>query len=158
MRSIIIFDSVHGCTKQIAEAIADEFKTKGYEVSLYDLGKSKPKLVDCDYLFLGSPTRFGKPTRRMRKFLDAFDGSNFSGTAVAFDTIMQIPENSSNAEETKLKYIDNGSAPTIKSILSQKGVNVSDKLLRIEVSGLKGPLVNDALNNTKEFVDAILSH
>lgn len=158
MKSIIIFDSVHGCTKQIAEAIADELKTKDYEVSLHDLGESKPELVDCDYLFLGSPTRFGKPTRKMRKFLDLFDESNFSGTAVAFDTIMQIPENSSNAEKTKMKYIDNGAAPTIRSVLSQKGVNVSDKLLRIEVSGLKGPLVDNALDDTKEFIDAILSH
>lgn len=157
MRSIIIFDSVHGCTKKIAETIADELKTKDYEVSLYDLGNSKPEIVDCDYLFLGSPTRFGKPTRKMRKFLDWFDGNNFSGTAVAFDTIMQIPENDSNMEKTKSKYIDNGSAPTIKSVLLQKGVNVSDKLLRIEVSGLKGPLVDGALDTTKEFVNDILS-
>ena len=158
MKSFIIFDSVYGCTKQVAEAIAEELKNKDYEVSLYNLKDSKPESIDCDYLFIGSPTRFGKPTRRMRKFLNEFDGSNFSGSAVAFDTIMQISENDSNAEKTKAKYIDNGSAPTIKSILSQKGVKVSDKLLRIEVSGLKGPLVDGALDTTKMLVNELISN
>ncbi len=158
MKAVIVFDSVYGCTKQVAETIAEKLKNKDYEVLLHNLKDSKLKSIDCDYLFIGSPTRFGKPTRKLRKFLDAFDWNNFSGTVVAFDTIMQIPENDPNMEKTKAKYIDNGSAPTIKSTLTQKGVSVSDKDLRVEVSGLKGPLVDDALDNTRAFVDELLSH
>ena len=158
MKSVIIFDSVYGCTKQVAEALADELNRNGCEALLCSLKDSKPESVDCDYLFLGSPTRFGKPTRRMRKFLDTFDLSNFSGTAIAFDTIMQIPENDSNREKMKAKYIDDGSAHTIKSALTQKGIHVSDKVLRVEVSGLKGPLVDNALDAAKEFVNELISH
>ena len=156
MKAIIVFDSVYGCTKTVGETIADTLKEKGWETEIICLKNSQPEKIDCDLLFVGSPTRFGKYTKRVKKFFkgDALD--SFSGKAVSFDTIMHVDENDPKAEKTKSKYVNNGAAPTIKSDLIQKGIKVYDFVLRVEVSGLKGPLVDDAENTVKSFMESFL--
>lgn len=152
MKALVVVDSVYDCTKSVGEAIADELQKEGHEVVTFVLKEAKPSALDGDYLFLGCPTRFGKPTRKMRKFIDAQDWRSFTGVAVVFDTIMQLPA----GDPKRAKYVDNGSAPTIKNELMQKGVRVYNEVFRAEVAGLKGPLVDTALEDARQFVHELL--
>jgi len=60
MKGIVVYDTSYGNTKKIAETIAETLKESGIEVDLFDV-KDVKKLSakDCNFLVLGSPTRFG---------------------------------------------------------------------------------------------------
>jgi flavodoxin len=55
MKGIVAYDSVHGNTKQVAEAIAEEIRAAGHEVELIFLKESESNVAQGDFLFIGSP-------------------------------------------------------------------------------------------------------
>jgi len=85
MKTLIVYDSVHGNTeiiaKAIGEAIAGEVEVlRAGEVVSTDLGA-------LDLLIVGAPTYGGRPTPPVRGFLSRVPGGDLEGTSVAaFDT------------------------------------------------------------------------
>jgi flavodoxin len=65
MKSIIIYDSVTGNTKKVAEVIAKTLKCK-----LINIDKINEYPIEkYDLVLLGSPVHGGMPTRKIKKFL-----------------------------------------------------------------------------------------
>lgn len=140
MRFIVAFDSVYGNTRKVAEYVASELIKQGNEIELIDLKESRPKDVNGDALLLGSPTRMGKMTRRSAKFAKRLDTEIWRGKPMAiFDTIMSLPEDEKKRAKA-LKWTANGAAIRLQALLQERGFQVLDKVLRVEVIGLKGPL------------------
>lgn len=155
MKAIIAFDSVYGNTKTVAGEVAAVFKGMGYESELIDLKTWDKRTPSGDVLFIGSPTRMVRMTRPAKRFAKKLDISEWEGKPVyAFDTIM-VPAD--QAQQVKAaKWTENGAAPKIKELLEGRGLSVQDKMLRVPVTGLKGPLADTWKDQVKTFVAEIV--
>jgi flavodoxin I len=91
MKIVVVYDSVHGNTKAIAEAAAEALKPFG-AVSLSRPGVlPRPDWKSVDLLLVGSPTLGGRPTPAIREFLDGIPAGALQGAATAaFDTRMDM--------------------------------------------------------------------
>jgi flavodoxin I len=85
MKTLVVYDSLHGNTKQIAQAIGDAV---GGEVKVSSVGEADPStLGSFDLLFVGSPTHGGRASEPMKDFLRQVEAPALEGTKVAtFDT------------------------------------------------------------------------
>jgi flavodoxin len=157
MKGIVAFDSVYGNTQRVAEAIAEEIRAQGHEVAVHNLGKKIPRVAEGDFVFVGSPTRMGRMTGRTKKFVKRLDRGHFATrTIVPFDTIMTLPADPERRRKA-LKWTEHGAAIRIKELAADRGLKVNDLVLRVNVTGLKGPLAPEALDQARDFTRAFLS-
>jgi flavodoxin len=130
MKTLIIYDSVHGNTAKIAQTIGDALAG---EVSVRRAGGSEgpaePKTVDL--LIVGSPIHGGWFTEAIKGWLDQVPATALQGTRVAaFDT--RTP--------TRLGRIFGYAAPRIADRLEKKGGTPLAPPEGFFVKGIKGPL------------------
>jgi flavodoxin len=85
MKTLVVYDSVHGNTEKIGKAIGEAIAG---EVTVLPVGEvNTPELSTFDLLIVGSPTHGGRPTEPMRGFLDKVRAPGLEGINVAaFDT------------------------------------------------------------------------
>ncbi len=151
MKVIIAFDSVYGNTKMVANEIAVLFREMGHESELIDLKQWDKKTPVGDILFVGSPTRMVMMTRPSKRFAKKLDEKIWKDKPVyAFDTIM-VPTDPEKQEKAAA-YSANGAAPKLKALMTRRGLMVQDKMLRVPVTGLKGPLADTWKDQIKAFV------
>ena len=85
MRTLIVYDSVHGNTRSIAQAISDAIPGKVKVLRASQVNDSELKTVDL--LIVGAPTHGGGPSDAVKSFLDTAPADAFEGMNVAaFDT------------------------------------------------------------------------
>ena len=82
MKVVIVFDTVHGSTGEVAEAIAEEVRSGGDEAEVVDLRASMPLDLSGDLMFVGSPTRAGRMTKRTAEFLRDFVSGPWRGRRI----------------------------------------------------------------------------
>jgi menaquinone-dependent protoporphyrinogen IX oxidase len=143
MKGIVVYDTSHGNTKTIAETIAETLKESGIEVDLFHV-KNVKKLSakDCNFLVLGSPTRFGTMSFAIRGFLGKVKSEEWvNKTFAAFDT--ENPENMERKEYS--------AAEKIAAKLIDKKMNQLLPVLKAAVFGQKGPLKEGEIERTKEY-------
>ncbi len=154
MKGIVAYDSVYGNTKTVAEAIVLQIQKDGHEAQIMSV-EDNPKLLAGDFMFLGSPTRMFKETRSAKNFLKEMKSLGWNKQPVIFfDTMMDVPEDMD--ERNKGKWATNGAAPKLRDRAKEMGFNAQEKVLHIGVTGLKGPLVTTASEETKRFVHGVL--
>ncbi len=158
MKGVVAYDSVHGNTKMVAEAIAEEIKSAGHVVELVDV-KASPSSVKGDFLFIGSPTRAGRMTSDMKKFIENLDVAAWKGkTIVAFDTIGPLSKDPVKRKEwleTAGKG-DKNAASKMKDLCAERGLNCS-RIFHIAVVGFLGPLAPDAIEMAREQARKIIA-
>jgi flavodoxin len=156
MKAIIAFDSVYGNTKMVADELAEEFKQMGYESQVIDLKQWDRTTPSGDVLFIGSPTRVVRMTRPAKRFAKKLDEKIWEGKPIyAFDTIM-VPADPGQQGKAA-KWTDNGAAPKLKDLLARRGLMVQEKMLRVPVTGLKGPLADTWKDQVKTFVGEVVA-
>lgn len=71
MKVLIIYHSVFGNTKTLAESIAAGAQSAGAEVKLTPVAEADPRELDnYDSIILGCPTRFGTVSADLKAFMD----------------------------------------------------------------------------------------
>lgn len=156
MRGVVVYDSYYGNTKKVAEAIAEQIKSEGHEVDLRSLREKYDKQAQGDFIFIGSPTRMGKMTRRAKGFVKKMDMESWKEKpVVTFDTIMPMPEDEKEREKAR-KWIENGAAPKLSALAKNMGLATYSPPLRVEVTGIKGPLSEGALDKAKGYTNEFL--
>ena len=143
MKGIVIYHTSYGNTKTIAETIAETLKESGIEVDLFDV-KNVKKLTakDCNFLVLGSPTRFGTMSFAIRGFLGKVKSDEWVNKPfAAFDT-----ENPENMEKKEWS-----AAEKISEKLRDKKMNEMLPVLKAVVLGQKGPLKEGEIERTKDY-------
>ncbi len=151
MKGIVAFDSVFGNTMRVGEAIAEELRDQGHEVEVIDLGKWVPLRAEADFAFIGSPTRNGRMTSRSKRFVKRLRKSNWAArTVVMFDTVLRLPEKE-RYRERMIRWTENGAAPRLKALAEKRGLKVHPEVLRLEVTGIRGPLAPGSLDRAREF-------
>jgi len=85
MKTLIVYDSVHGNTKIIAKAIGDAIAG---EVEIHHVGEvNVSELGAFDLIIVGSPTHGGRPTPAIRGFINEAPALALKSAKVAaFDT------------------------------------------------------------------------
>lgn len=145
MKTLVVYDSVHGNTEKIARAIGEAITG---DVRVLRVGEvSSPELETFDLLIVGSPTHGGRPTKAIQDFIKKAPVTVFEGTNVAaFDT--RIP--------SRLARIFGYAAGRIARSLKSKGGNLVVPPEGFFVEGTEGPLkegeVERAAGWAKEIV------
>jgi flavodoxin I len=145
MKTLIIYDSVHGNTAKIAQTIGDALAG---EVSVLRAGGSEgpAELKTVDLLIVGSPTHGGWFTEAIKGWLDQVPATALQGTRVAaFDT--RTP--------TRLGRIFGYAAPRIADRLEKKGGTLLAPPEGFFVKGIKGPLKEGELKRAAGWAQEI---
>jgi len=154
MKGLIVFDSYYGNTKSVADAIAGQVRAEGHEAEVVCVRDGKAWDLTADFLFVGSPTRIGRPTGRVRKFVRKLNREQWGAKSIAaFDTYM-----AANPEDPKSKkWTEYGAGYLIYDMLKEKGFNVRSPPLKCLVTDAKGPLASDALDKARQYTHEFLS-
>lgn len=148
MKGLIVYDTSHGNTRKVAEAIAEALKESGVEADvLYVKQVRKPKAGDYDFLIIGSPTRFGTMSFTVKGFLGKVKGKEWTNKPfAAFDT-----ENPENIEKSREQNKSWSAAEKIAEKLKEKHMKELQPVLKAVVLGMKGPLQEGEIERTKEY-------
>ena len=156
MKAVIAFDSVYGNTKMVADELAAVLKERGYGAEVIDLKQWDRHTPSGDVLFIGSPTRMVQMTRPAKRFAKKLDPEVWEGKPLyTFDTIMVPADQAQQAKAAK--WTANGAAPKLKELLVRRGMEVQEKMLRVPVTGLKGPLADSWKDQVRAFVADVVA-
>ena len=156
MKTLIIYDSLHGNTKEIAEAIYNgiaqpDTKILPVEKAITD------DLKDIKLLIVGSPTHGGTAKPTLLDFLKRIQKDSLVGIKIAtFDTRF-IEEKQKLALRLLMKTIGYA-APKIAKILESKGGELIVKPEGFFVKKAEGPLLNGEIQRAKEWGKSVYNN
>ena len=126
----------------VAQEFSTQMAAKQVDVQIHHIREVRPsELAPADVYLFSSPGRFGKPIRRMRRFLQALNLP--AGTRYAVLTTEAAPKVNKKAgrmpTEEELSQMGQRVRPVMNEILESKGlVEVAEE--KLYVTKLKGPL------------------
>jgi len=150
MRGIVIYDTSYENTKIIAETIAETLKESGLDVHLSHVKDVKELHArDHDFLVLGSPTRINNMSFAASRFISGkIRGEEWKDKPFAsFDT--ELPD--------VIQKSGASAAEKIAKKLSEKGLKQVLPVLKIAVIGIKGPLKEGEIENTRKYAEGLAS-
>lgn len=155
MRATIVYDSLHGNTEQVAQAVAQAVTSAldaGDEVVARRATEiDAQQLEGLELLIVGAPTHGFRPSTASRTFLGSIPDAGLDGVKVAaFDTRFAV-ENMNSAILKLMVRLFGYAAKPIADELSKKG---GDLLLPPEgfiVMDTEGPLAEGELERAAEW-------
>lgn len=142
MKVIIIYDTKHGNTKQVAELISEGLDSvEDNDITLRSVEKFEVNKEETyDLILIGTPNHYGKPTKPIKKFIQDLPNSSLKAKSFAvFDTYMfKDYEKAVKKMEKKINEL----MPSLNKISSG---------LSIRVAKTKGPILEEELPKCKEF-------
>lgn len=151
MQALVIYDSVFGNTKKIAQSIAAGLHTAHETQCLRAGSVSVAQITSADIIVMGSPTRSFRATPATHSVLDSIPSATLQGKKVAaFDTRLLMTGVKGLLFR---KIIDKGgyAAPIIASALESKAGTLSLPAEGFFVKGEEGPLVDGELERAVDW-------
>ena len=129
MKTLVVYDSLYGNTRTIAQAIGEAIPGK---VEVLQVGEVNASDLEAyDLLIVGAPTHGGRASDGVRAFLDQIQAPALEGVNVAgFDTRLT----------NKLARLIGFAAPKIAKALKKKGGTLVGPPGDFYVTGSEGPL------------------
>ena len=145
MKTLIIYDSIHGNTEKIAKAIREEIPG---EARVLRVGNENPLDAEkFNLLIVGSPTHGGRPTKAIQDFIKQINETSLKGTNVAaFDTRFS----------SGWVKIFGFAAERIAEGLKRKGGVLAASPKGFFVKGTEGPLKEGEVGNAKLWASEIV--
>jgi flavodoxin I len=129
MKALVVYDSLYGNTKAVAQVIGDAIPGEVEVQNVVDASASD--LQAYDLLVVGAPTHGAKPSPKVREFLEHIQAPALEGIHVAgFDTRMT----------NRLIRLFGFAAPKIAKALEKKGGTLVAPPGDFWVTGGEGPL------------------
>lgn len=142
MRAAVIYYSRYGNNEKTAKAVAQGLQDAGHEAELVNAKESKGLASGYDILVVGSPTRAGRNSGPVKKFIKKNIGEAWKGKPfAAFGTCMQ----------QACEKGDPTAAKDIHATLQEAGLKPVAAAFDNPVSGLKGPLAEDGEEKARSF-------
>ncbi len=145
--------SKYGNGARVATEFQREMGAKGAEVDVHHIRELKPsELPPADLYVFSSPGRFGKPIRRMRRFLGDLTLPSGTRCAILTTEAAPRPDKKTGRIPTEEELVNRGQRvrPIMAGILLEKGlVKVAED--KIYVTGLKGPLEQEWQEKVADF-------
>ncbi len=136
MKTLILYDSVFGNTKTIAEAIGKALDAPVRSV----VETSSEDLHGIGLFIVGSPTRAFRPTKPLTLFLASLSSQALTGVqSAAFDTRADLDDVKSKLLETMVKFFGYA-APFIEKQLRKNGARIIAPAEGFFIQGTEGPL------------------
>lgn len=150
MTNLVVYDSVYGNTKLIAQNIAKSISAKS--ININDLKNSD--LDNLNLLVIGSPTYGGQATPKIRQFVKDLSKEFLINTKIAaFDT--RFLERDLNFALKLLVKTIGYAAPKIAKLLSDKGAKIIAPPEGFIVKGKEGPLGPEELVRAQKWLKNI---
>jgi len=156
MKAMVVYDSVHGNTEQVAQAVAralgspEEVET--LRVTEVDVGQ----LADLDILIVGAPTHAFQPSPAAKTFLKSIPIGALEGVRVAaFDTRISVEDTDSAILSFMIKLFGYAAKP-IGDRLKRKGGDLALPPEGFFVEGTEGPLREGELERAAEWAKPIV--
>ena len=156
MKAMVVYDSVHGNTEQVAQAVAralgspEEVET--LRVTEVDVGQ----LADLDILIVGAPTHAFQPSPAAKTFLKSIPIGALEGVRVAaFDTRISVEDTDSTILSFMIKLFGYAAKP-IADRLKRKGGDLALPPEGFFVEGTEGPLREGELERAAEWAKPIV--
>jgi len=144
MKSLVVYDSVHGNTEKIAQAIGNAI---GGDVKVVRASNAPDNLGELDLLVMGAPTYGGRPTPAMLEYMDKVQASAVKGVRIAaFDTRLT----------SKFVTIFGNAATKIAASLTAKGGVQIAPPEGFFVKGREGPLVEGEPDRASKWARDLL--
>ena len=151
MKAMVVYDSVHGNTEQVAQAVAgalgspEEVETR--RVTEVETGQ----LEDLDVLIVGAPTHAFQPTPATKTFLKNIPAQALEGTKVAaFDTRISVEDTDSAILSFMVRLFGYAAKP-IADRLKKKGGELALPPEGFYVEGTEGPLKEGELERAADW-------
>ena len=147
MKTLVVYDSLYGNTKMIAQAIGDALPG---EVEVLHVSEAEASgLRAYDLLIVGAPTHGAKPSPDVQTFLDQIQAPALEGIKVAgFDTRMT----------NRLILLFGTAAPKIAAALQEKGGTLVGKPEGFFVRGGKGPLKDGEVERAARWAQGLVEN
>jgi flavodoxin I len=144
MKTLVVYDSLYGNTKIVAETIAAALSG---EVSVQHVEEADASSVGAyDLLIVGAPIHGARPSEKTRAFLDRIPASALQGVHVAaFDTRVT----------NKFILLFGTAAPKIAKTLRRKGGTLAADPAGLIVTGTEGPLKEGELERAAAWAAQI---
>ncbi len=141
-RAVVVYDTKYGNTRQVGEKIVEGLRQAGgLDIAILDAEETAPNdVADYDLILLGAPNHIGRPSRVMRKFIDAIGELDLKGKLIAvFDTYM-----GGDFQKAMRR---------MQEQVSEKipGVKLLSPGLSIRVEGMRGPISDGEIPKCVEF-------
>lgn len=159
MKGVVVYDTYYGNTEKVAEAMADQIRAEGHEAELRSLREKFKSPPIGDFMFIGSPIRFAKASRRARRFVKRIDRESWRNKPIAVFVTIAPPQSEPTDEKEKAsvqKWVYSG-GPRLRDLARARGLNLVDKVLHVAVKDWKGPLADGWIEQTKEHVKEFVS-
>ncbi len=155
MKAMVVYDSVHGNTEQVAHMIArtlgpaEEVETR--QVSETGAGL----LMGLDILVVGAPTHAFRPTPTTKEFLKKIPSGGLLGVRVAaFDTRISVEDTDSAILPFMVKLFGYAANPIGKALTKRGGELVAEPE-GFYVEGKEGPLKEGELERAEAWARRI---
>ena len=142
MKGAVVYYSRYGNNEKTAKAVLQGLEEAGHEAVLINAKQSKTLEGDFDFLVVGSPTRAGKTSGPVKKFIKNNLGENWKGKPfAAFGTCLQATVEKGQPS----------AARDIHTELSGRGLTPLAEPFDSVVSGMKGPLAANGEEGARSF-------
>ncbi len=151
MKIALLYDSKFGNTKQLAEFLADQLVSNGYDVQTFRTKKTIPLDLlnfEPEVILVGSPTHGPGPALTLRKYLKNIGKLIKAGTP---SNIKKAAVFNCNCGRNVCEDI----ACRVQEILPQ--LEIYEIHLPIKVGGIRGPLPATWQTQALEFISGFLS-
>ena len=159
---VIVYDSVFGNTKKIAEALQDGFTELNACCRLVHASEvDDTTFVGTDLLVFGSPTRAFRPTPSMMSLINSKTILLDSKSIAVFDTRLDVTTIKSKFFRSFLNKMGYADAFLRKKLLKRKAI-VINETQGFFVTGSEGPLREGELERAfiwaHELLEKVLKH
>lgn len=152
MKGLVVYDSFFGNTEKVAQTIGESLGVEVVKVSEASLDN----LTGLDYLFVGSPTRAFRPTKKITDYLKRIPSDGLNGVKVAvFDTRID-PKDVSNVILTFMVKLFGYADKPISNFLLKKGGKLAIPNAGFIVLESEGPLREGELERAAKWALRIL--
>jgi menaquinone-dependent protoporphyrinogen IX oxidase len=120
-KALIVFDTISGSTREMAEIIRNEMKNISVNISRVDDVMS---LDGYDAVIIGSPIRFGGFTKKIKRFIKKYRNGLLSKKVIIYFSSLYIINLKEEEQPAVTLYID----PTLKmQMISKREATTMDK-------------------------------
>ncbi|MCE5296140.1 MAG: flavodoxin family protein [Euryarchaeota archaeon] len=159
MKGIVAYDSVHGSTKSVAEAMFEQITAEGHQAQLISVKEHANGPLEGDFIFIGSPTRAGRMTKDAKDFIESLDPSYWKGRkVVTFDTVGPMSKDVEKRKSMMESFGDKSktAASKMKEACQDRGIPVAGTM-HFAVVGMWGPIAPEAPEMAKEKTHQFLA-
>ena len=157
MKTLVLYRSYYGNTKQVAESLSRKIQALGHESLVQDLRQKIPDPKELDLILIGAPTRMARVNGRALRVLKKLRKRGYGEKPVAiFDTYGPVPAAPEELEKSR-KWLFPGAAGIMEKTAKARGLNVYPETLRCEVLSMKGHLKEHEQEKATAFVQSLVA-